>query len=226
MALQAQQIVALACQIAKVPGYTQQAGVLLNSILSTLCQTYDFDFICSTQIINTNPQANGYALNADHLRTREAFYNVNGAIFYMNQISIERYNTLFQGPGVDNYPESYAVDVSQSPMQMLFYPPPSVAVDVTVKYYPQVPDISTPETSTTVPWFTNTAYLIKELAADLLMITDDDRGSRLRAESAAILSKFLTMADDKEGFAQTIKLDRSTFRPNSSLSPTKAFPLG
>ena len=43
MALQAQQIVALATQIAKVPGYTLQAGQMLNMILADLAETYDLE---------------------------------------------------------------------------------------------------------------------------------------------------------------------------------------
>ena len=54
MALTAAQIVTLATQIAKTPGYTSQAGQFLNSILSDLCQTYDFEIIVKTFSFNFN----------------------------------------------------------------------------------------------------------------------------------------------------------------------------
>ena len=42
MSLTSAQIVTLACENARCPGFTSQAGQLLKSILSDLCQTYDF----------------------------------------------------------------------------------------------------------------------------------------------------------------------------------------
>lgn len=233
MAQTAAQICALACQIAKVPaglngvgGYAAQAGVILNSTLSTLCQTQDFDFISKLLIINASAANAGYPLNADHLRTRQVFYQVNGDIFELNQISIEKYYSLFQGPGVDNYPYSFAVNVSARPYQILFYPPPVIPLSINVWYYPQMPDIVAPETSAVVPWFPNDEYLRYKVAADLMAITDDSRQEGFDAKARNLLSKFLQMDDDKEGFAQTLKLDRTQFRPSSSAKPNKAFPLG
>lgn len=233
MAQTAAQICALACQIAKVPaglngvgGYAAQAGVILNSTLSTLCQTYDFDFIKKSQIINISAANASYALNADHLRTRNVYYQVNGDIFDLNQIPIEKYQSLFQGPGVDNYPYSFAVDVSQRPNLIWFYPPPALPLAVTLWYYPQMADIVTPETSATVPWFPNDEYLRYKVAADLMAITDDSRQEGFDAKAASLLSKILQMDDDKEGFARTLQLDRTQFRPSSSAKPNKAFPLG
>ena len=55
MALTAAQIVARACEIAKVPGYTQQAGQYLNMVLSDLCQDYDFQVARRTYYFNMNP---------------------------------------------------------------------------------------------------------------------------------------------------------------------------
>jgi hypothetical protein len=42
VALTSAQLVTLSTQIARAPGYTSQAGQLLNAILSDLAQTYDF----------------------------------------------------------------------------------------------------------------------------------------------------------------------------------------
>lgn len=225
MALTNAQIIARACTIAKVPGYTAQAGQYLNMILSTLCQTYDFDFIQKTQIINFN-NSFSYNLNSDNLRTKEVYYLVNGEPFYLFKIPIETYHQLFVGPGVSNYPNKYAVDVSVTPKQLLPYPPPSITQSVTVNYYPQMPDISSPETSTATCWFPNQEYLITKIAANLMMETDDDRQTIFEARAEKMLMKFLDLADDKEGYAETVKLSRERFRTGQNQNPNKAFPLG
>ena len=54
MALTAAQIVSLACQAAAAPGYTTQAGELLNVILADICQTYDLDVARGTANFNMN----------------------------------------------------------------------------------------------------------------------------------------------------------------------------
>lgn len=225
MSLTAAQIITRACTIAKAPGYTVQAGIYLNMLLQTLCQDFDFDFIKETQIIPLGA-AKGYALNADHLRTKEVFYSVNGDIFYLFQIPIETYHALFEGPGVSNYPNRYAVDVSTTPHTLFPYPPPSISQSVTVNYYPQQADITSPETSAVVPWFTNQEYLINKVAADLMLETDDDRQTAFEARAEKMLQKMLTMNDDKEGFSNTITLSRERFRSSDNQSPNKAFPLG
>lgn len=225
MALTSAQIISRACTIAKVPGYQSQAGIYLNNVLQSLCQDYDFDFIKKTQIVslNNNP---GYALNSDHLRTKEVFYSVNGSIFYLFQIPIETYHALFNGPGASNYPNKFAVDVSTTPHTILFYPPPSISQDVTVNYYPQMADIFVPETSQIIPWFTNQEYLIRKVASNLMLETDDDRQSAFEQVAEKMLSKMLDMADDKEGFSNTITLSRERFRTDNNQNPNKAFPLG
>ena len=225
MALTSAQIITRACTIAKVPGYTVQAGQYLNMILASLNQIYDFDYIKKTQLISLTNVA-GYALNADHLRTKEVFYNVNGSIFYLYQIPIETYHALFIGPGVSNYPNRYAVDVSTTPYTLLFYPPPSITQTVTVNYFPAIADIVSPETSATVPWFLNQEYLILKVASALMLETDDSRAAQFDAKAEMLLSKVLTMDDDKEGFSQSITLDRGRFKPGDNLRNNKAFPLG
>jgi hypothetical protein len=225
MSLTSAEIITRACSIAKAPGYRVQAGQYLNLVLASLCQTYDFDYIKKTQTITFN-NSFSYALNSDHLRTKEVFYSVNGDIFYLFQIPIETYHTLFIGPGVSNYPNKFATDVSTSPNILLPYPPPSISQDVTVNYYPQMPDITTPESSSTVPWFNNQEYLITKVAASLMLETDDDRQQVFDARAEKILSGVLDMEDDKEGFAPTIKLSRERFRTGQNQNPNKAFPLG
>lgn len=225
MSLTNAQLIARACTIAKAPGYAVQAGQYLNLILQDLCQTYDFDFIKKQQIIQfTN--AFSYNLNADNLRTKEVYYLVNGEPFYLFQIPIETYHTLFVGPGVSNYPNKFAVDVSQSPKQLLPYPPPSISQSVTVQYFPQMPDITNPQTDTGTCWFPNQKYLIMAIAAMVMLETDDERQMNFEAQADKMLLKFLDLDDDKEGYSQTIKLSRERFRSVNNQQPNKAFPLG
>jgi hypothetical protein len=219
------QIIARACTIAKAPGYAVQAGQYLNMTLQSLCQFYDFDFIKKTQTI-TLTSASAYDLNSDNYRTKEVFYSVGGIIFYLFQIPIETYNSLPQPDGVSNYPDRYAVDVSTIPHQILFYPPPQITQAVSVKYFPLMDDITTPESDTSVPWFPNQEYLIHRIAACVMLETDDERQPMFEAQADKMLSKFLVMDDDKEGYSQTIKLSRERFRNGNNSVPNKAFPFG
>lgn len=226
MALSAAQIVNLACQICKTPGFTQQAGLLLNVVLADLAQLYDFDFIRATEYpLNIDAATAAYALPADHARTREVFYNVNGEIFWVTQMSLEEYDQQFQGPGISNYPTRFATKVETAPHTILFYPPPALPLQVTVRYQPCMPDIPTPETNSVVPWFYNQKLLLKLLCAEVSMLADDDRMQSFGTLADENLRKFLIMDDDKEGYARKVKLDPNTFRPNNSLIPTKSQPL-
>ena len=222
MALQAQQIVALALSAGRgTQGYTSQAGQFLNLLLSYLAQTYDFDELRKTTTITLSGSSASYALPADYLRAREVFYSVNGTIFYLNQVPLEEYDQYFQGPGINNYPEQFATQVETSPPTIYFWPPPNLALQCVVRYQSQPADILTPESSSVIPWFPNQQYLIKRLTADIAMLTDDTRHQSLLAESAAILDKFLMIDDDKSGYAQQVTLDRRRFRNISNLKPTK-----
>lgn len=222
MALQAQQIVALALSAGRgTSGYMTQAGQFLNLILSYLAQTYDFDELRKTAVLNVTGAGASYALPADYLRAREVFYSVNGTIFYLNQIPLEEYDQCFQGPGISNYPEQFATQIETSPPTIYFWPPPALSLAVSVRYQSQPADILTPETSSVVPWFPNQQYLIKRLTADIAMLTDDTRHQSLLAEAVQILDRYLMIDDDKSGYAQQVTLDRRRFRSTGSLKPTK-----
>ena len=233
MAYTSQKIVQKACTIAKAPGFVQSAGEYLNLILADLCETYDFDFIRETQVLQATPTTNtgdgalpiGFPLNADHLRTREVFYRVNGVTFYLIQMPIEEFDQLPQSTGVSNYPTNYAIDTSTTPYTIYFYEPLVIPLTIFIRYQPLMADIATPETSSVVPWFTNQRYLIKKLAADLMNDTDDARQEKYQDDAEKMLRLFLEMKDDKENYAQTIKLDRRVFRGGGSLKATKQQPL-
>ena len=54
MPLTAAQICTKAASIARVPGFTSQAGDYLNVVLSELCQNYDFDVAKQTYSFTFN----------------------------------------------------------------------------------------------------------------------------------------------------------------------------
>jgi len=96
---------------------------------------------------------------------------------------------------------------------------PSGNFPVTVRYFAQMPDIVTPETSATVPWFPNQDYLLAELKAQLADLVDDSRAAEFRANALQKLDRFMKLTNDDEGRAQTLKLDRRRFGTNYANLP-------
>lgn len=213
MSLTAAQICTIARQVAKCPGFTELSGELLNSILSNLCQTYDLDVARGTNTITLTASTGPYDLAADYLRTRqgEMFYLVSGVPYVMISISLEEYDRLVQQAGINGYPEFWTTQMEASPPAAYFWPPAAGAFVVTNRYQRQMPDISSPETSSTVPWFPNSQYLLRQLEAELMTITDDDRQPDYEKQAADILRGYLELKDDHLDRALTVKLDRRTF---------------
>lgn len=235
MAYSAKQLVALACQIAKVEtGMQSQVGQFLNMILADYAQTMDLDsirktiaFPVSAAFTGIGFNGAGYVLPADYLREVQVFYNVDGTIFNLAPIALEKYLTLFQGTGIADYPEQFATDISEQAVAsfggpvMYFWPPPAIALDIQLLYRPQTSDITLPETSNTIPWFTNQRILLRDLCVDTMLLGDDSRKDELIKEVETRMRRYLIMKDDKEGYAITVKLDPLKFRSNSNLPPTK-----
>lgn len=230
MALQAQQIVSLACATAKVPSWTSQAGQLLNVVLQELCQDYDLAEARKSYSFNF-ASVNGsgpYSLPTDWLRADrdDVFYTISGVKYVMIPVALAEYNALVQQAGLNAYPENYAVDnaplATQGAPQMYVWPPAAGAYPVTAVYYSQMADIATPETSSTVPWFPNTLYLLRRLAGELLLLSNDDRapqflgGVTQQADgseflgAAAILDRYLKNKDDSQ-VTHRVTLDRRFF---------------
>lgn len=235
MPYSAKQLVAIGCQMAKVnSGMAPQAGQFLNMILAEYAQTMDLDSVRKTIVFNISAATTGigfnsagYLLPVDYLREVQVFYNVNGTIFNLDPISIEKYNTLFQGTGIADYPESFATDISEQAVAlygapvMYFWPPPAISLAVNLLYRPQTSDIINPETSNVIPWFPNQRILLRDLCVDLMLLSDDSRKDDLEKEVERRMRKYLIMKDDREGFAQQVKLDPQLFRPQKNLPPTK-----
>jgi hypothetical protein len=227
MPLQAQQIVSLACQIAKCPGYTSQAGQFLNNVLQSLAQNYDFDVIRKSYTFNFNTSAtgNGYVagcgpnlMPTDFLRAHKkgAFYFISGVPYTMIGYEQDEFDQFVQQAGNAAYPYAFYIDVSKSPMELYVWVPAAGAYAATVRYNPQMADIVTPESSTTIPWFPNTDYLINATASSLMGITNDQRRAPgAEFSEAAIteqLDKYLKMKDDPEtAGTKRVTLDRRYF---------------
>lgn len=231
MPLQAQQIVTLACQIAKVPGFTSQCGQLLNSVLSDLAQTYDFEansttfaftFDTSTVYQNNVAGAGPNLFPTDYLRAqnKEIIFYIQGVRYVLVILSQDEFDALVQTAGWSSYPTFGYVDIAlQTPFAgrkgLMVWPPASGAYTAQLRYYAQPIDITTPETSATVPWFPNQNYLITRLAGELMKITDDERVKEFLGDgdhgSLGILRKYLELKGDPETTSKRVTLDRRFF---------------
>ena len=251
MPLSASQIVALALQTAKTPGFTAQAGQLLNVILAELCDSYDFDVAKVTFNFNFNPglltpignlniqAGNGpYPLPANYLRAKEGdvMWFLQGVPYPMIPVDLDEFDVMVEQAGLQSYPYLWATDTSQSPPVAYVWPPASGAFPVMVRYYAKMPDIGAggaavngfnpggdpPEISRTIPWFPNQSYLIDKLTARVMKIADDERGRAMEADADKSLALYLTLKDDSANRSKRIKLDKRRFgRDISRLPSTK-----
>jgi hypothetical protein len=205
MSLTAAQIVILATQEAKCPGFTAQAGQFLNQTLQELCQDYDievargfyqFYFNTGTATLVTGGAVNSvgsgpYALPSNYLRMRVQdgkdmiFYTLNGVPYPLIQITFAEYLWMVQTPGFSSYPQNYSTDTSvqtyTTPV-LYVWPPSSIGQpssgtygQVTMYYQQLMADITTPENSSVVPWFPNSTVLQRSVAGRLMGITGDAR---------------------------------------------------
>jgi len=224
--LQAQQIVTLACAIARVPNMLAFGGQMLNMILADLAQTQDMDLCRGKFTFNfTADSGNGngagpYPLPLDYYRHTNdgVFFTVNGVPYNLINITQAQYDALVITSGLENYPTVFTTDISPltadppSPPLMFVWQPANGAYPVTVRYYKYLPDIVSPETSTSVPWFPNQQYLIDQLSVQMMKIADDDRVQGMSGLAQGELLKFMQMqAQDNEGRPNTVGLDRRKF---------------
>lgn len=236
--LTAARICYIARETAKCPGYATVSGELLNTILEELAQDYDFDVIKGLYNFSFNSVtglgSGPYTLPADWYRgiDESIFYLIDGVPYPMVNISLTEYDNLVQQSGLASYPSAYATDMSQSPPVMYVWPPASGGYAVTARYFKQPVSIVTPETSTDIPWFPSTQYLLRRLAGELMAVTNDDRMSTFlgsedealdtKGSAASILRRYLKMKDDMGGKVHQVQLDRRHFgRGFSRLPNTK-----
>lgn len=213
--------------MAKAPGMTVLAGQKLNSILQDLCQNYDLEVASGTTSVVFTTSSGPYPLPSDYLRSRKGmvFYLFDGQPYSMVSIDIDEYDLLVQQQGFADFPRDFATDMSVSPPAMFFWPPPSIpGIAAIVRYFKQMPDIATPETSTAIPWFPNENYLTTRLAGEMMQLTGDDRAEAFLSDdenlhpggAGVLLRRYLKMKDDPEGRTNRVQLDRRLWGTNFS----------
>lgn len=233
MPLTSAQLILRACQIAKRPGFTVQAGQSLNQILLDLVREYDLPVALNSTSISISGSGDNfgtgpYDLPANYLRmaSRDATYLVAGVPFVMTQITLAEFDSKIHTMGIANYPLAFATDVSQNPPQLFVYPPPVLMFDLRIRYYGTLPEIANPETSSVVPWFPDQGYLINRLAGELMRDAGDQRYTDFLGDGPSgamgILRRFLNLQGDREDAAQIAQLDRRYFGPAArSFGPSK-----
>lgn len=239
--ISANQLVTLASQIAQAPGFVSQAGALLNLILQEIAQTYDiaqgqsffsitFTISPPTPTVNSSnvvPGSGPYALPANFLRMdRDDFWwQLGGINYFPVAMDMAEFDALVQQPGFTSYPTAYAVDTSTVPYGLYIWPASSGAYQAFGRYRMQTTDLTTPETSGSVPWFPYQLYILTRLAAELMAFTGDQRREAFLKDARDMLSRFLDQEGNNSTRAATVTLDRRRFgRRWSYLPGTKQVP--
>lgn len=223
------QIVALACQIAKCPGFISQGGQQLNLALNDLVLHRDLKMNRVPTTIAVSAASNGpFTLATDYLRTYDLFYTINNFPYFLYPMSQEQYDQLFKDPSIANYPYCFTTDLTaqatQSAGSLYIYPQSNTALSLTHRYMINRADIATPESSSTVPWFPDQDYLLHATATRLMKITDDGRYDKFVADGEAMLRTHLIMEGDEQMVVKEVRLDPQRFHSNRTLRPTKINP--
>ncbi|MDE2343059.1 MAG: hypothetical protein KGL63_06650 [Betaproteobacteria bacterium] len=219
--LTAQQLVTYALQIVKANNYTTQAGDLLNGRLSSLARQFDFDVLNTSTQISVTSGTQKYTLPADYNRGAQFYYYIGGLPEGLDQMSLEDYNLLNVGSLAMAYPTNWASDPSTSPTTLYLYPMPNTSFPLYLQYFKQPADITNPSTSSAVPWLPDSDYLLTQLTADMMMLTDDARLGEFQARADMLLQRFLKMQGDKEGYAQHVKKGAGFRNQRTKLPPSK-----
>lgn len=199
--------------------------MLLNNILDDLCRNYDFDLAKTTYNFTFSTSINGgagpFPLPADFLRADidDVFFTIQGVPYVLIAIDNNEYDWLVQTPGFNSYPINYTVFMDAEPFGMKVWPPSSGAYAVTMRYRRKMPDITTPESSASTPWFPAQQYLINALAGRLMQIADDTRWEAFLSDNedahpggaGVLLRKYLLMKDNAANRPKTVSLDRRRF---------------
>ena len=127
MAMTAAQIVAMGTLIAKVPGFTSQAGQLLNALLRNLALSNDLDltrgyysFNFDPGLISTNANliagSGPYNLPGDYMRAEKGdilWFNL-GQPYPMVPVDFAEFDQQVQQAGIANYPQWFVTDMSRT----------------------------------------------------------------------------------------------------------------
>ena len=227
--LTAAQIVTQACTICKAPGFTSYGGVALNLVLQDLVLHRDLKVNrVSTTIVASSGTNGPFNLESDYLRTYDLFFEQNGLPFFLIPISTQQYDQEFKDPSIANYPYEFMTDLTpmaadpENGVPLLYiYPQSSAQITLTHRYMLRRSEISSPESSSTVPWFADQDYLIHATAVRLMKVTDDQRYDKFVQDAEDMLRTHLIMEGDEQQVVKEVKLDARRFRMRRSLVPTK-----
>ena len=250
--MQAKDICLLASRIAKGgTGMVAIAGQCLNLVLEDLKLVRNLKVNRVTQVLTLTPaqQYGPFNLEQDYLRTYDMFYPLptsGGATSssetqFMVPITMEQMDAEFKSPSIADYPYEFSTDLSTqaqtwsggspgvgtmtSPGVFYIYPQTSGNITITHRYMKDQPDLVAPETSTTIPWFSHTQYLITATAATMMGVTGDDREAEYVGKADKLLAPDLIQEGDEQQAIHRVKLDPRTFKFRRGLKPTKASPF-
>lgn len=229
MSISAAQIVADACAIAKCPGMTALGGRQLNLVLSDLVQHRNLKVNLVSSTINVVANSNGpFNLEADYLRTYELLYYIEDQPYFLNPSNRQQFDAEPNKSTTSNYPYEWASDlspVSSGGAGLLYiYPQSNQNLSLIHRYFLKRSDISSPETSQTVPWFSDQDYLVQATAMRLMRTTDDSRYTTFVQMCDKMLEIHLLTEGDEQQVVKEVKLDPRRFKVGGSLRPTKLDP--
>lgn len=223
------QIVAKACSLAKAPGFTSQGGQDLNLTLQDLVLHRDLKINRVLASIAATAGSNGpFTLETDYLRTYDLFYTINNFPYFLFPMSQEQFDQLFKDPSIANYPYCFATDLTNQATQtagnLYIYPQSNTALSLSHRYMIRRAEITTPESSSTVPWFPDQDYLVMATACRLMRLTDDARRDKFDTDCEKMLTTHLIMEGDEQQVVKEVRLDPQRFHMNRTLRPTKINP--
>ena len=227
--LTAAQIVTKACAIAKAPGFTAQGGQDLNLVLNDLVLHRDLKINRYSGSISVTSGSTGpFNLPADYLRTYDLFYDIDGQRYFLRPVSTEQMDAEFHSAGVANYPYEYQTDLQPQAATpdtgialIYIYPQTNSALTLTHRYMIRRADISTPASSSSIPWFPDADYLIHATAVRLMKLTDDARYDKYNTDAENMLRTHLIMEGDEQQVVKEVRLDPRRFRVHGRLRATK-----
>lgn len=230
--LTAAEICAKARGIAKCTGYNAQSGQDLNLVLSDLVLHRDLKINRYPDTLSVTAGTNGpFNLPANYLRTYDLFYLLNGLPYFLAPMGLDQYDALYKDPSIANYPSRWATDLQPQAATpdtgiglIYIYPQSNAALSLTHRYMIRRPDITTPESATSIPWFPDQDYLIHATATRLMKLTDDARYERYTADAETMLRTHIIMEGDEQQVVKEIRLDPQRFRTFQRLKPTKTQP--
>jgi hypothetical protein len=109
-------------------------------------------------------------------------------------------------------PGSASITFGTSP-RLYVYPGPANSFPARYRYQRLMPPI---QDTGIIPWFTDQAYLLERLTAELMVTTDDQRRVEMLKISHERLGRYEIFEGDKTNRAQTVLLDVNRFGPGSN----------